>query len=171
MSRWLFGALALQLVSAMPALSAPMTNAELAAQRAGIMTPMGIELGFAADVRTSVDGRLALETRLTWTDQGVQTQRTGDLAGLADQSAGRWTGVVPGVGGGQTQIVQDLTNGRIASVILNSASNRNISQETNITLTLPQLSQLQQQVAAGHLSATLQNAMGLALQSSTGAGH
>lgn len=171
MRRWFLGALALPLLSAVPAWSAPMTNPELAAQRGGVMTPLGIDLGFAADVRTSVDGHLALETRLTWTDHGIETQRTGDLAGVAGQSAGRFTAVLPGVGGGQTQILQDLTNGRIASVILNSASNRNITQETNIRLTLPQLSQLQQQVAAGRLAATLQGALGLALQGSTGAGH
>ena len=135
------------------------------------MTPIGLDIGFAAQVRTYVDGQLALETKLAWTDQGPQIQRSGDLAATTAQGLGAgWSAVLPGAEGGQTQILQDLSQGRIASVIVNSASNRDIRQQTDITLTLPQLAQLQQQVAAARFAANLQAAMALA-QGGPGAGH
>ncbi len=49
--------------SELPALSEP----ELAAERAGFITAGGLQIGFGANVRTYVDGRLALS--------GVRTLR------------------------------------------------------------------------------------------------
>ncbi len=151
--------------------AAPLSNQELAAQRGGIMTPTGLDIGFAASVRTYVDGALALETRLTWTDKGPVTETIGGLAGVS--AAGlpnSWSAVSPGLTGGSTQILQDLSSGRIASVIVNSASNRNIRQDTDITLTLPQLQDMQRGFAAGRIASNLQGALALALPAG-GAGH
>jgi hypothetical protein len=133
-----------------------LSDEEMSDVRGGIMTPLGLEVGFGADVRTYVDGELALETRLVWTDGGVVTERSGPLSSSAlDATTGGWSAVVPGAGGGQTQILQDLSNGRVLAVVANTASDRTIRQEADITLVLPQLPQLQQQIAAGRLSSAL----------------
>lgn len=146
-------------------------DVELAQQRGGLMTPLGLDIGFGASVRTYVDGRLALETRLAWTDHGIVTEKVGDLGPVAAGATfGTWTASLPGLGG-NTQILHSLADGRIASVVVNSASNRDIRQDTSITLTLPQLPDLQRQFAADRIAASLQNALGLSLQGSTGPGH
>ncbi|WP_372786938.1 hypothetical protein [Phenylobacterium sp.] len=144
-----------------------LSDGELAEQRGGLQTPMGLEIGFGVSVRAFVDGQLVLETKLTWTDQGVQTQR---VAGASDATAlpGGFTVTVPGQTGGATQVLQNLSADRIASVVLNTASNRTIRQDTDITLVVPQLADLQRQVAGDRIAASLQSAVGAALRSRPG---
>lgn len=141
----------------------PMPDAALAAQRGGLATPFGIDIGFGADVRTLVNGQLALETQLTWTPQGAQTQVVGG-AGSFDPATGTFSAVLPGATGGATQVQQTLGGTKITSVVLNTASNQTIRQDTNITLTLPQLPALQRQFASDRIAATVQAAVGLALR-------
>ncbi|MFI4967042.1 MAG: hypothetical protein ACHP9T_16955 [Caulobacterales bacterium] len=149
----------------------PMSDADLADQRGGIMTPIGIDIGFAANVRTFVDGQLALETTLTWTDQGPVTGTTGALAAAPVAGLpGGLSALLPGLSGGSTQILQDLSNQRIASVIVNSASDRNIRQDTDITLTIPQLQALQHGFAASRIASNLQGVLALSLPGG-GSGH
>jgi len=143
----------------------PLSEAELAAERAGFITAGGLQIGFGANVRTYVDGRLALETQLTWTAQGAVTERIGDLSAVTaaglPQGAG-WS-VLPSLTGGETRVLHDLQSGRIASVVLNSASDRSIRQDTNITLTIPQLAELQARLGAERIASTIQGAVGQAL--------
>jgi hypothetical protein len=150
-----------QAAAAPPTLSDP----ELAAQRGGLQTPNGFEIGFAATVRTYVDGQLALETHLAWTDQGVQTARV-DGAGqaLASPPGTTFTATIPGSAGGTTQVSQDFSPNRIANVVLNTASGRTIRQDTDITLVVPQLADLQRQAVADRMAASLQSALGTALR-------
>lgn len=145
----------------------PLDDAELDAARGGLMTPMGFEIGFGASVRTFVDGQLALETRLTWTQQGVNTERVFE-APLAPGVNIGWGEGLPSLNGGDTRIIHDLTQDRIASLVINTASDRNIRQDTDITLRLPQLPQLQQQMAIDRVSAALQSALGFALSENAG---
>ncbi len=133
-----------------PALS----DQELAATRGGLMTPSGIEFGFGAVVRTYVDGQLALQTDLTWTDAGVV-----ETSGLAGETAT----VVPGVNG-STLIMHDIDAGRIASLVLNTADGRDIRQDTDIVLNLPQLEQYKADAATQALAANLRDAATSALQ-------
>jgi len=53
---------------------------------------------------------------------------------------------------------------RIASLVINTADNRTIRQETDITLVLPQLVDIQQRIAADRLASALQASVGLALR-------
>jgi hypothetical protein len=142
---------------------APMADEELARERAGFVTAGGLQIGFGASVRTYVDGQLALETRLTWTQQGAVTERIGDLAAVTAAGLPQGWGVIPGLTGGETRLLHDLQNGRIASVVLNTASERSIRQDTNITLTIPQLAELQAQLSAERIASTIQGAVGQAL--------
>ena len=57
---------------------------------------------------------------------------------------------LPGENGG-TVVLHDLGDGRIGSVVLNTADNRNIRQETVINLDIPQLQNLQQDYAGQKL--------------------
>ena len=145
----------------------PLKDVELHELRGGIATPLGFDIGFAASIRTFVDGTLALETRLVWAPDGLQTQslpgtpQPGVILGAAGSSPGP-------VAGGDTRILHDLMENRVASVVINTASNRTIRQETDITLRLPQLPQMQQQMAFDRMASTLQNAVGAALSDSAG---
>lgn len=145
-------------VSRMPS-AAPLNPAELADLRGGFLIAGGIQLDFGAVVRTYVDGQLALESRLQWTDQGaVTTQNLGsapgtvDLAGAMDQalkagldiealSSGQ--GVLLADGSGATALIQNIGRDGIQNVIVNNADGRNLRQEVEINLALPQLDSLQ----------------------------
>lgn len=129
----------------------------LGAQRGGIATPLGFDIGFGASVRTYVDGSLALETRLVWTDTGVQTERVfeGAVAGV-DTSARTLSGQKGSVAPGQVRVIHDLTENRIGSLVVSRGNDHTIRQETDITLRLPDLPRLQEQIAAIRLGASLQ---------------
>lgn len=168
-----------------------LTDDELAAQRGGLRTPSGLEIGFAASLRTLIDGRLVLATRLTWTDRGVKTQQVAGSSEVAaapsgatatvpaqttsptqvaaaSASPGGFTATVPGETGGVTQVVQNFSGGQITNVVMNTASNRTIRQDTAITLVVPMLAGLQHQVTADRLAAALQSALGSALRNKSG---
>jgi hypothetical protein len=146
----ILGAMALSglMLAAAPAWAQPMSEAALDEHRGGLMTPTGMEIGFGAAIRTIVDGRLALETQLNWTDQGAQSVQSG---------GGTWT-ELPSPTGGATRVMHDLTDNRIASVVINTANDRVIRQETDITLHLPQLAEFQQQIAAERVATMLADA-------------
>ena len=59
--------------------------------------------------------------------------------------------------GGTTQVFANVTASQIQNIILNSASNQTITQDTNLTLTIYNFSAWQQQLAQHALSAQLAN--------------
>ena len=70
------------------------------------------------------------------------------------------TGVqIPGASGGLTQIFANIAGGQIQNVILNSASGQDITQNTNITMTIYNFAAWQQQVAQNMLSGRLASDM------------
>lgn len=139
--------------------AAPLSSAELADLRGGFLVAGGIQLDFGAVVRTYVDGQLALESRLQWTNQGaVTTQNIGsvpgavDLAGAMDQALkagldiealGSGQGVLLADGSGATALIQNIGRDGIQNVIVNNADGRDLRQEVEINLALPQLDALQ----------------------------
>ncbi len=153
----------------MMANATPLSIEELREQVGGLRTPTGIEFGFGAIITTYVDGQQTLQSHLTWTDQGaVQTTDGGSLTGAA--AAGiHIDGTVPGLylpgENGGTVVLHDLGDGRIGSVVLNTADNRDIRQETVINLDIPQLQTLQQDYANQKLTMNLQDSVSRALES------
>lgn len=147
-----------------------LTDAELDGQRGGLQTPLGFDIGFGASVKTFVDGTLALETRISWTDTGLRSEQVvnelSSIAGAPVRLGALNDGALNSIaaGGGATTVIHDLTMDRIASLIVNTADNRTIRQETDITLVLPQLIDLQQRIAADRLSSTLSSSLGLAMR-------
>jgi len=132
--------------------SAPLTDMELAAERGGLRLPTGMEVGFGASVRTFVDGAPVLETKLVWTDQGaIQTQAAPQLAAQGpsgqvtlSEGAAQLPGVALAGDGGSTVVLHELSSARIANIVVNTANNRDIRQEVQIDLAIPELAQLQQ---------------------------
>jgi hypothetical protein len=153
-----------------PAVAEPgaLTDEELDGQRGGLRTPLGFDLGFGASVKTFVDGTLALETRINWTESGLQSEQVvnalGSITGAPIRIGTLNGGALESVPGGATTVIHDLSMDRIASLIVNTADNRSIRQETDVTLVLPQLADLQQRVAANRLSSALSSNLGLALR-------
>jgi|GEM_PF-2024276 len=146
----------------------PLTSDELKEQVGGLRTPTGIEFGLGAVITTYVDGQQALQSHLTWTDQGIlQTTDGGSLTGAAAAGIhvdGSAPGLfLPGQNGG-TVVLHDLGDGRIGSVVLNTADNRDIRQETVVNLDIPQLQQLQQDYAGQKFQMTLQDSVSRALE-------
>lgn len=152
------------------AAAAPLTDEELAAERGGLKLPTGLEVGFGASVRTFIDGALVLETRLVWTDQGaVQSQSPspvgpgGEGITLSGGAEGLPGLVVPG-DGGSTAVLHELNAERIANIVVNTASNRDIRQEVRIDLTIPELSQFQQSAIQERVNIQVLDATNTALR-------
>jgi hypothetical protein len=145
-----------------------LSDDELDGQRGGLQTPLGFDIGFGASVKTFVDGTLALETRISWTSTGPQSEQVvnqlGSIPGAPVRLGALSDGALNSLAGGATTVIHDLTMDRIASLIINTADNRTIRQQTDITLVLPQLADLQQRVAADRLSSMLSTNLGLALR-------
>lgn len=142
----------------------PLVDAQLADQRGGLRTPDGLEFGFGAVVRTFVDGALALQTEVTWTDQGpVEQTRAVGAEGPASASTSGWQGLVLPGDGGSTTVLHQLDGDGVRNVILNTANNRGLRQETEVTLNVPALAELQRDAVAAQMNLRLDEAVAAAL--------
>jgi hypothetical protein len=165
------GLIALLAVIGQPARALePMSDSDLDTVRGGFLTADGFTFSFGAVVSTYVNGNLALQTTLNLTSAGpAVTQTAGAIAGalpLSDAAAaGINLGSISGQGvlapgnGGYTAIIQNLTQNQILSLIVNSASNQTILQNTAITLTIPNLAALKASATNAQVSFGLQNAL------------
>jgi hypothetical protein len=131
----------------------PLDDPALAEVRGGYVSADGLSFSFGAQISTFVDNRLVLQSRLTLNDQGLSTEQTGmgAMGGFVS---------VPGQGG-DTRVMQLLDPSRLGSVVLNTASNRDIRSDTALTLTVPGLADLQNQINLQRLGSQL-NAAGAA---------
>ncbi|MCX7587901.1 hypothetical protein [Phenylobacterium sp. 58.2.17] len=150
---------------------APLSDEELAAERGGLRLPTGMEVGFGASVRTFVDGALVLETRLVWTDLGaVQTRaaphppqgQSGQVT--LSEGAAQLPGVALAGDGGSTVVLHELSAARISNIVVNTASNRDIRQEVQIDLAIPELTQFQQTAVQERANMRMMEAVGAALR-------
>jgi hypothetical protein len=129
----------------------PLDDAALAAIRGGYISAGGVSFDFGAQISTFVDNKLVLQSRLSLTDQGLATEQAGPGAVGGSVS-------IPGQGG-DTRVMQLIDPSRIAAVVLNTASNREIRQDTAITVVIPGLAGLQNQITQQKLGSQL-NAAG-----------
>lgn len=124
-----------------------MSADELARVRGGYLSAGGLVFDFGAVVRTYVDGGLVMETTLNWTPQGAQA-----LSGSVAPS-------VTDLAGGGTTVLHALGPSQLANVVLNTASNRDIRQDTDITLTLPGFASTQRDLQLHGLNAAFLDQM------------
>lgn len=150
----------------------PMSDAEMAGRRAGIQTPLGYEIGLGAVVRTYVDGQLALESRLTWADQGLVREFTvGQPTPDAQAAAARlglavdgdWIGLILESPDGFTAALNSFTSDRVGNLLVNTASDQDIRLETEVILDIPELQRFQEQFQTEQLDLRIQDALASAL--------
>lgn len=147
---------------------APMSDDELGDMRGGFLTAGGVTFDFGAIVRTYVNGELALETRLTWTPTGPVTEQVaGSLPGWTPLTLGQvggldLTGLSPGSSGlvlsdanGTTALVHNVLNGQLQNLVVNAADNRDIRQDMQVMLTLPDFDLMQQDFAVAQLGSQI----------------
>jgi hypothetical protein len=115
-------------------------DATLAQSRGGFVMVDGITLDFAAELRTFIDGELALSTKFSLDPTSIgQKISPIDLALLTaggirlDPGSGQLA-ITPD---GATAILHSVGKGQISNVLINSASDKTFRQELNLTLTLP----------------------------------
>lgn len=126
MRRWLAALASMAVCCAGPTLAAtPLADEEMADMRGGYISAAGIAFDFAADMKTFVDGELALQTSLNSVDGiiGANQQLT--------------------LPGGMTTILHRMDDGQLSNILINSDDNRNFRQELNVTLTLPGFADMQ----------------------------
>lgn len=153
----------------------PLPDAELAELRGGWITAGGMSFDFGVVLRTFVEDQLAMETRLTWTPSGPATERWRDPAqgvdlaeamdDLAEQgmdlsSLAGVDGLVLEGDGGQTVVLHAIGEGAIQNLVLNTASNRDIRQDTQINLAVDDLPGLQREVSFQRLGGEIGREIG-----------
>lgn len=150
---------------------APLSDADLAELRGGYMTAAGISFGFGMVVRTYVDNRLALRTTLQWTPDGaVAEQVRGDAPGAIDLTDALGALLVKGIDmgdlsdpqglvlmddGGVTALIHNIASGHIQTLVLNTADGRDLRQEMELNLVLPDLIAMQHDIALNRLGAEI----------------
>lgn len=162
-----------------------LSDEELSGLRGGFLTTNGFTFGFGVVIRSYVDDRLALETRMTWTPTGPVTQQTrGDVPGMTDlasaltsllnsgidlRNLGGTSGGVALVGGdGATALIHNVTSGQLQNLIVNSASNRDLRQDMELNLYLPDLATMQAASSAHARAAQLTYDLNTSLVGSLG---
>lgn len=130
---------------------------EMADLNGGFIVPgTSINVNLGAVVTTSVSGVPVLTSNITWTDAGQIINQTISNVGqnLADLSAEQRTalgldglnaagGLVISDTAGVTALVHNITEGSLQNIIVNTASGREISQQIDVTLTLPGFESIQ----------------------------
>lgn len=155
---------ALGQTASVPEAPIPLSDAELGDMRGGFLSAGGVVFDFGAVVRTYVNGALALETRLTWTPTGpVTEQTTGSLPGwtpIAPERVGALdlTGLPAGASGlvlndekGTTALIHNVMNGQLQNMVLNAADGRDIRQDMQVMLTLPNFEAMQRDYSLDRL--------------------
>lgn len=138
---------------------AVMDDAELENVRGGFAVG-GINFNFGAVVTSTLNGVPVLTTQITMIDSGAIVQETlsavgrnlaelqpEELTALGLQDTENAAGVVIASESGVTAFVHNVTDGALQNIIVNTATGQNISQDIDVTLTLPGFEYIQDQLA------------------------
>lgn len=139
--------------------SRPLADQVMGRLRAGFWDPSGLIVRFAVDVRTQIDGALAFVRSIVVTpdaDHSFQTVTSAEVSphGLpnslsAELNTNRTGALVTGPGG-TTELLTQTINGGLASIILNTADNRTITQTMTVNLLLHNVTTAIEQMASAH---------------------
>lgn len=151
---------------------------ELAAMRGGINLA-GLDMDFGAEVRTLIDGTLALESVVSLTESGLVSRRvvsagadipgsiqiSGDGSSPSIESVSPTNVHLPGLskaGGvavndnrGFTAVLNQIDGNQFLSVIVNQANGRSISHRVRIDVTIRNFKQFQQTARSALLNARI----------------
>jgi len=135
-----------------------MADEDMSEERGGFRFG-GFEFNFGAVITSTLDGQPVLTTTINWTDAGAIINQT--LNGLGQNlrdltpeqlEALGLTGlegmdglIVEGTDG-VTAFVHNVTDGSLQNIIVNSATGRDLGQDIDVTLTLPNFEFMQQQL-------------------------
>ncbi|HWU25810.1 MAG TPA: hypothetical protein VN154_05350 [Rhizomicrobium sp.] len=159
------------LVSAPVRAAEALNDAELADVRGGINLGPFANFSFGATMTTSVNGQLALTTTLKLTPQGEQVTQ---VAGAGTQnlntsaqyginvSALPQTGVVVSGSGGGTAIIQSMVS-HLLNLVVNTANNQTIVQNTVMRIAVPDLAALKLETAQISIAGALTHSIGLSM--------
>lgn len=133
-----------------------LSDEDMADLRGGIRLPNGVDVGLGAVVTTYSNGVPILATQLTWTDAGAVVDQTISnagqdiralspeaLAALGINPSSGAGGVVIADANGVTALVHNVTDGALQNILINNANGRDIRQDVNVTLTLPNFEAMQ----------------------------
>lgn len=162
----------------------PTASPDLLAELRGGLRAGGLDLAFAANVRTFVNGTLVLESSTNLTPGGTAATQSnmpntgmdpqtlsfvsgqGDgqsnalpasLSGLAGQR-----GVVVGDPSGVTTALHSVTREQILGVVLTTASNQQIRQEVNVAVTVANFGRFQDAARSALFSGRLLGSLNFA---------
>ena len=165
----------LPIIAAFPAAPAELlSDDDLAGTRAGYITVDGISFDFGAQLKTFIDGTLALSSQLTLNDSGLKVvQNIGDIPTVVPLSesaaAGLNLGNIQGDGivvlgeGGGTALIQGFSDSQLQNLVINTANNRTITQETSLTFTIQNLPDIQTQMQLHQIALGLEAALNASL--------
>jgi hypothetical protein len=110
----------------------------------------GVDIEFGAIITTALNGVPVLTTQLTWTDAGAVVEQTMADVGesLSEMSPEELEALglngLEGAGGvviddedGLTALVHNVADGALQNIIVNTATGRDVTQDIDVTLTLP----------------------------------
>lgn len=160
----------------------PVGADELSGARGGFFTAEGAEFDFGATVQTLVNGQLALQSTIQWGPGGPVVQQ---LAGSVPYSAPLSDTEIADIIGnaiasiaasgirinsptGITQVIANVTSTQVQNLLVNAASNQNITQNTDLILTIHNFSDWQQQIAQSMTAWRLANEVAAASSLSHG---
>jgi hypothetical protein len=154
-----------------PAIAQTLSDAELESIRGGYIGINGMSFSLGAVMKSYVDGSVALESTMTMDATGLATtQQLGPAAQplTAQAAASIALPVVPGAAivpgdGGVTAFLHTLGSDQITNMVVNTASGRLIQQTTDVTVTIPNLTALQQQLALAGFATRLHDMVGTGL--------
>jgi len=175
------GAIALPFDRSLAQTQTALTDADLAGLRGGFITANGITFNFGAVARTYVGGELALETRLIWSPTGALSERrVGNVPGAVDLASaldaakaggldlgglGAADGLLLSDANGSTALIHTLQGG-IRNLVVNNADGRDLRQELEVTLMVPDLDAMQRSYAIERLGAQIGQDMNAGLLAS-----
>ncbi len=157
--------------------AAPVSDEVLADQRGGFSWD-GADITIGADVRTVINGALALETTLNMSAAGISsTKFVSSTLTLADAAALQANLRLPVsafggspvylTNGGQTAVVQRADN-NLSNVIVNTASGTSIAQQIDVSVNLASYQAFRAGVASSALASSLSAAIAAATAASLG---
>lgn len=133
-----------------------MDDGEMAEMRGGLRVSDGLDIGFGAVITTYSNGAPVMQTHLNWTDAGEMIERTyGSIGAQIDTLPAEARAVLgiegmTGAGGvvindaqGVTALMHHITDGSLQNIIVNNASGRDLRQEIDVTLRLPNFEAMQ----------------------------